>query len=143
MDQLSRINTFFWKANTIESDRTRADVLVSYQALFRSENTRHADLSDCYPYEIKGMGPQECTAFVVGFDECKTEKHGKTQVGVLARNREWSICGVFAIFLYLFGRFHTKEERIPDLLDDGSWSKIPLFKNKKGTHQTSDNQSSA
>jgi hypothetical protein len=65
---------------------------------------------------------------VIVFDNGKTNSSGKKQYLGALRNRDFRICPIGALAMYLFTRFHVKKEAWPSLRSPEDWDRIKLLR---------------
>jgi len=104
------------RANVDSYMRTLLDFLVGHFFLVRGEQRRMAELADMFVMQLPTESAfQECWCWVMVFDNGKTNSSGKKQYLGALRNRDFRICPIGALAMYLFTRFHVKKEAWPSL----------------------------
>ncbi|GAA5920377.1 hypothetical protein JCM5296_003901, partial [Sporobolomyces johnsonii] len=93
-----------------EALRDRLGFTLAHYALLRSNNVLPIELADLFPVELPNEGPSPCFATVVLVNNGKTNQNGRVEYGAFIRNSDPEICGVGALALYLFLRFHVSQE---------------------------------
>lgn len=71
---------------------------------------------------------QECWCWIFVFDNGKTNSSGKKQYLGALRNKDFQICRIGALAMYLFVRFHLKKEAWPNLHSLEHWDRIKLLR---------------
>ncbi|KAE8240360.1 hypothetical protein A4X13_0g7841 [Tilletia indica] len=107
--------------------RARLDFLLSHAIMGRSEDLRHAKLSDMYSYALPYSSPHPCQALVITFLESKANTGGRKERGVAIRHRNVEVCPIGALALYLFYRFDACAEKPPDFTTRREWYDLPLL----------------
>ncbi|CAD6946408.1 unnamed protein product [Tilletia laevis] len=99
--------------------RARFDFLMQHAIMGRSEDLRHAKLSSLYLYTT-------CKAVVVSIRHSKTNTEARREFGIAARHKNVETCPIGALALYLFQRFHLRNE-FPDLSSRAVWYELNLL----------------
>jgi hypothetical protein len=120
-DQLQEVAEFFLQKDTIQDLRNRADVLVGYCILSRSQSMRYIEFADMFSLEMPNEGPTPCHALVIIMNRGKTNRGGKIEYGAMMRNKNVHKCPIGAVALYLFSRFHLEGEDFPDFSTRQAW----------------------
>ena len=117
------------RANVDSYMRTLLDFLVGHFFLVRGEQRRMAELADMFVMQLPTESTsQECWCWVMVFDNGKTNSSGKKQYLGALRNRDFRICPIGALAMYLFTRFHVKKEEWPSLRSPEDWDRIKLLR---------------
>ena len=117
------------RANVDSYMRTLLDFLVGHFFLVRGEQRRMAELADMFVMQLPTESTsQECWCWVMVFDNGKTNSSGKKQYLGALRNRDFRICPIGALAMYLFTRFHVKKEAWPSLRSPEDWDRIKLLR---------------
>ncbi|CAD6984851.1 unnamed protein product [Tilletia controversa] len=106
--------------------RARFDFLMQHAIMGRSEDLRHAKLSSLYLYTVPQSRPQTCKAVVVSIRHSKTNTEARREFGIAARHKNVETCPIGALALYLFQRFHLRNE-FPDLSSRAVWYELNLL----------------
>jgi hypothetical protein len=106
---------YCWTASTrtnVDSYmRTLLDFLMGHFFLVRGEQRRLAELADMFILHLPTESlSQECWCWIFVFDNGKTNSSGKKQYLGTLRNKDFRICPIGALAMYLFVRFHLKKE---------------------------------
>jgi hypothetical protein len=120
-DQLQEIADYFLKNDTLHDLRNRADFLLLYGMLGRSQSTRMAQLPDFFSLEVPDEGPTQCDVLVMIMNVGKTNQYGKLEYGAVMRNKDVRKCALGGLALYLFSRFHVEGEEFPVFLTRRHW----------------------
>ncbi|CAD6962168.1 unnamed protein product [Tilletia laevis] len=70
--------------------------------------------------------PQTCKAVVVSIRHSKTNTEARREFGIAARHKNVETCPIGALALYLFQRFHLRNE-FPDLSSRAVWYELNLL----------------
>ena len=117
------------RANVDSYMRTLLDFLVGHYFLVRGELRRVAELADMFVMHLPTESTsQECWCWILVFDNGKTNSSGKKQYLGALRNRDFRICPIGALAMYLFTRFHVKKEAWPNLRSPKDWDRIKLLR---------------
>jgi hypothetical protein len=109
--------------------RTLLDFLVGHFFLVRGEQRRMAELADMFVMQLPTESTsQECWCWVMAFDNGKTNSSGKKQYLGALRNRDFRICPIGALAVYMFTRFHVKKEAWPSLRSLEDWDRIKFLR---------------
>ncbi|CAD6885197.1 unnamed protein product, partial [Tilletia laevis] len=90
-----------------DSLRARLNFFLSSAIMARSENTRHAKLSDLYSHKLPNSAPHPSQALVITFLTSKAKTGEHKERGVAIRHKDVGVCSLVALAMYLFFRFQT------------------------------------
>jgi hypothetical protein len=107
--------------------RTMLDFLVGHNFLLRGQLRRGLELADMHIQLLKDEGVQECYAWILLFDNGKTNGMGKKQYLGSMRHKDVLACSQMALAQYLFNRFHVHHERWPDMSSPKAWDTIKVL----------------
>ena len=120
------------KSKKIEKDlRTRAETLLSFGLMCRSDTPRKLKLSDIGLLNLPDEGPNGAKVLRVSYNESKTNQFGNIENNGALRHNDVTCCPVGSIAFYLFYRFNINGEVWPAFKNRSSWYEINLFKGQK------------
>ena len=95
---------------------------VMRQALYRGNDARRCRMSDLFLVKIlkTAIGPDACICLCILSKQGKANQMGKLEYGYMFTGREASSCGIGALALWLYFRYHVAGETPPDLTK-GDW----------------------
>lgn len=111
--------------------RTSADFFFGHSLLLRSANCVTADLADMSVQPLGEEGPTECPVVVLTMDESKTNKAGSIQYAGFVRHKDYRICPVSQLAMYMYYQWEITKEKPPTFTDRRSWYDTPLFHGSK------------
>ncbi|KAI3657232.1 hypothetical protein MP638_000537 [Amoeboaphelidium occidentale] len=124
-----RLAHFYWTKDSEEGLKQRADFLLSFGLMSRGDNLRNLKLSEVghrfYPEE--GVAGSHLLRTV--WRKLKKNQYGNIQQNALMRHKDVSKCPFGALGLYLFYRYHVREDPWPDFSKPDYWYDIYVFPN--------------
>lgn len=132
-EEMGLITSYFMDLNSQIGLRSNIMFLLAHFCLMRGESVRMCELADLFALKLANEGFSECQALVVILNQGKTNQFGKKELGACLRNKEVSICPHSALALFLFSRWHIKNEPFPDMISSRSWFDIKLVPGRGGS----------
>jgi hypothetical protein len=124
-----KLAQFYWLKNTEEGLKQRADFLMSFALMSRGDNLRNLKLSEIghrfYPEE--GVSGSHLLRTV--WRKSKKNQYGNIQQNTLMRHKDVTKCPFGALGLYLFFRYHVREDPWPDFSRPDFWYDLFVFPN--------------
>jgi hypothetical protein len=120
-DNLQSVAQYYLNQNRLSDVRNRADFLLMYGILARSQNTRLMQFPDLFMLRLDERSPTPCDALVMTMDRGKTNQRGQIEYGAVMRHKNVNVCPIGATALYLFSRFHMEGEQFPDFTKRENW----------------------
>ncbi|CAO1636255.1 unnamed protein product [Parajaminaea phylloscopi] len=127
-EEHAQICHYHLSVGTFAGLRSLVAHLVSHMCMLRSDSARMVELSDIYQGTMGEAGSPGAAAYLaIALRQSKVNRTGRVEYVGLLRHVNPAQCGVFAIALFLFQRFHLRTEAFPDLSSNRSWYLIKLL----------------
>lgn len=132
-EELAQMCKYYMKEGTGKDLRNMLAQLLSNHMALRGESARSLEFADMFSVNLPNEGNGNCVAFIAILSQGKTNQVGRIEFGACMRNRDVRICGIGALALYMFQRYHMEGENIPNFANPEEWYKIKLLRTNAGT----------
>lgn len=111
--------------------RRYVDLLLYHHHIFRSEETRKAELTDLHVVNFPDEGESDCPCMVLIFRQSKVNERAPYKYTGAIRNKDSFLCPLGAMAMYLSHRFGREEghksEFFPSFSKSEDWFDIKLL----------------
>ncbi|CAO1616800.1 unnamed protein product [Parajaminaea phylloscopi] len=129
-EEHAQICRYHLSTGTFAGLRSLVAHLVSHMCMLRGDSARMVELSDIYQGTMGEPGsPGAARYLAIALRQSKVNRTGRVEYVGLLRHLNPVQCGIFAIALFLFQRFHLRGESFPDLSSNRSWYLVKLLCN--------------
>ena len=137
-NDLKNIAAHFFSYKNDHGMRNRTCQLLLHHNVMRWDNGKMIELPDIFSLLCDDEGPQQCLAVVMNLRQGKTNKYGRLEYNGMFRNKDVRICGVGALAMWFFWRFHVMNEPCPDFSDPKAWFHIKVIPSPKNSKEEYD-----
>jgi hypothetical protein len=140
-EELSTISNEFLKSSVSVGIRDRCAFLLAHYAMIRGENIRNLEFADLLTVHLPNEGPDTCIALVLmmlqgifgkichvfsNISIGKVNQFGRREYAAMIRSKDVAVCGIGALALYFFYRFHHAADLAPTLQRSQDWFNIKV-----------------